>query len=680
MLRPELRFFYRKGDAAKAVLIEDPMGGAFIETDRDTAAFARLLNGERSPAQAYERLLRDRPNAALSQLEVKPVLEELEAHGLLLGQRAGPPQGVTAARRIGPVSQRLRLGSGDRFFAWGARTLGWLYSPAMLVGWLALLGVGLATLIAQWSEFYHELQAVLSVNLVLMFWLAWIISKAWHELQHGIVARLHGVEVREFGLLFIIFLPLGAYVDITGAWRLESRWRRLHITAAGIVGELGLGSLAVLLWSWAPDGDWRAFLHALVITTMVSSIVFNANPLMRYDGYYALTDLLRVPNLYQRGAAATRDFTVRHLTGVPAREPHPPLIALYGWAALAWRLVLAATLSILAARLAFGFGLVLALAVIWGMLLVPLGRLLQTIWKIGPAARRRAALRGAMAAAGLVALWFAPIPTWISAPGVVDYRDSLQLRAGASGAVVDISVKEGVNVEKGSPVVTLANHALDTEYRRLAARHEHARIELEKARSSENPTAFQGKRELLEAVREEMGEAERRLGELDVRSPRSGIIFGGELRDLRGAWVKRGDLIGEIADLETLEVKAWLLPDDVALLKSRSARFTFRPLGFGISSLPVLLERLDPAVAIELPPASITAEGGGPLAVDASGEKRRLAETRFLSTFSPEGSTRGWYPGAPGRLISNVVWRPVNTIIRGWFDDFDLREPSRWTL
>lgn len=680
MLRPELRFFYRDGDPAKAVLIEDPMGGAFIETDRDTAAFARLLNGERSPAQAYERLLRDRPNASLSQAEIRPVLEELGAHGLLRGQAAGPPQGMAAGRRMGPISQRVRLGSGDRFFDAAARTFGWLYSPAMLVGWLVLLVVGLAELIAQWDAFYHELQSLLSVNLILMFWLAWVVSKAWHEFQHGVVARLHGVEVREFGILFILFVPLGAYVDVTGAWRLESRWPRLHITLAGIIGELGLGALAVLLWTRAPEGDWRAFLHALIVATTVSSLLFNANPLMRYDGYYALTDLTGVANLYQRGVTAVRDIAVRLLTGDAPRASEPPAIAIYGGLALLWRMVVAVALCVIAAHLAFGFGVILTLMVVWTMALAPLGKFAQAIWQSGVASRRKAALRVGLAVAVVAAAWFAPIPTWISAPGVVDYRDSLQLRAGASGAAVDIAAREGTSVEKGSPVVTLVNQPLQTEYRRLAARHEHARIELEQARSSENPTASQGKRELLEAVREEMAEAERRLGELDVRAPRSGIIFGGELRDLRGAWVKRGDLIGEIADLDTLEIKAWLLPEDVTMLKTASARFTFRPIGFGIPSLPVVLDRLDPAAAIELPPASITAEGGGPLAIDVSGEKRRLAETRFVSTFHPEVSADGWYPGAPGHLVSTIIWRPAGTIVSGWFDHIDWRDPAKWAL
>ncbi len=680
MLRPELRFLYREADAAKGVIIEDPMGGSFIETDRDTAAFARLLNGERSPEQAYERLLRDRPGTSLSLFEVKPVLEELEAHGLLRSEKPGPPQGVPAARRIGPISQRLRLGSGDRFFAAGARHLGWLYDPVALVAWLVLLGVGLAELGGQWNQFHHELRAMFSVNLVVTFWLAWLVSKAWHELQHGIVARLHGVEVREFGLLFIMFLPLGAYVDVTGAWRLESRWRRLHITLAGLVGELGLGALAILLWAEAPEGDWRSFLHALVVTTMVSSIVFNANPMMRYDGYYALTDLLRVPNLYQRGAAAIRDATIRCLTSAPPREPHPPLIALYGWAALVWRLVLAVTLSVVAAHFAFGFGLVLVLVVIWGTVFVPLGRLLQAIWKTGPEGRRRAGLRGALLAAALAAFWFVPIPTWISAPGVVDYRDSLQLRAGVSGAVADIAIEEGARVGEGDPVATLTNRALEAEYRKLRARHEHARIELEEARSGGDPTAVEGKRELLQAVREEMTEAERRLGQLELRAARSGMIFGGEMRDLRGSWVKRGDLIGEIAELDKLEVRAWLRPEDVILLKGAPAQFSFRPVGFGAASRPVLLDRLEPAAATELPPASLTAEGGGPLALDVSGEKRKLAETRFVSTFLPEAAVDGWFPGVPGRLVSDVVWRPANEIIRGWFDRFDLREPSRWTL
>ncbi|WP_198174403.1 site-2 protease family protein [Mesorhizobium xinjiangense] len=678
-LRCELRFLYRERAGAQTVLIEDPMGGSFMETDNDTAAFARLLNGRRTAGEALRQLHADRPGARLSEAEVEPVLDELRRHGLLHGDEAGPP-GKAGRRRIGPVSQRLRLGSGSGFFESCARYLGWLYGPFGWMLWAGLITAGAATMIANGSRFYQELGTLFSVDLIVLFWLAWLISKAWHEINHGVVARLYGVEVREYGVLFILFFPLGAYVDVTDAWRLESRWQRFHITAAGIIGELGLGAIAVMLWTRAPEGDWRAFLQSLVVATTVSSLLFNANPLMRYDGYYALTDLTGIANLYQRGAAAVRNMTLRFLTGTASGEKEPAGIVLYGWLALLWRMVVAVTLCVVAAHLAFGFGVVLALMVVWAMVLAPLGKLAQSVWKAGAAPRCKAALRLGFVAAAIAALWFLPVPTWISAPGVVDYRDSIELRAASSGAVVEVAASEGTAITPGDPVVQLVNASLEAERVKLAARQAKTRIELEQARAADDPSTYQSKQDYLETVRQELVEAQMRLDRLAVTAPRAGVIFGGKLRDLEGGWIARGDLIAEIGNMEILEARVWLLPDDATDLVAAPARLTFRQTAFGSHAVPVRLERVEPAAAGELPPAAITAEGGGPLAIDVSGEERRLAVARFASTFVPKGGTEGWYPGAPGRLVSSIIWRPAGTIVIGWFDHIDWRNPAKWAL
>ncbi len=678
-LRPELRFIHREHAGGRSVLIEDPMGGAFMETDIDTAAFARLLNGQRTAAEAFRLLHADRPGAKLSEMEVAPVVEELQRHGLLHGDAAGPP-GRTGNRRVGPISQRLRLGSGNAFFTDCAHYLGWLYGPFGWLLWGALMVAGTATFVANGQRFFHELGTLFSIHLFVLLWLAWLVSKLWHEINHAIVARLYDIEVREFGVLFILFFPLGAYVDVTGAWHLESRWQRLHITAAGIIGELGLGAIAILLWAHAPEGDWGSFLQALIVATTVSSLLFNANPLMRYDGYYALTDLAGVPNLYQRGMMATRNTTLRLLTGAPTGEQEPTGIAIYGLLALIWRMVVAVTLCVVAAHLAFGFGLVLVLAVIWTMVLVPFGRLSEAVWKTGAPARRRAALRLGLTLAFMAALWFLPVPTWISAPGIVEYRDSLELRAASRGAVINVAARTGGPIAPGDAVVTLANAQLETEHARLAARRTRIRVELEEARAAGDPATYQNKQELLQTVGRELAETQLRIDGLAVSAPRGGTIFGDRLRDLEGAWIDRGDVIAEIGDIGNLEARVWLLPDDASRLAAQSVELTFRQVGYGSVAVPVRLDRIDPTAGSTLPPPAVTAEGGGPLAIDISGDKRRLAVARFASTFRPQGTGANWYPGVPGTLASSIIWRPAGMIISGWFDHFDLREPATWAL
>ncbi|WP_312364157.1 efflux RND transporter periplasmic adaptor subunit [Ensifer sp.] len=676
-LRPELRFVYRDEGARSAVIIEDPLGGTFCETDHETAAFARMLTGTRTAEEALASLRLDLPGIAITPSDVPSLVDELRRHGLLVGSDAATPT-KTGARRIGLISQRIRLGAWDRFFATCAMRLRWLYGPVGLIAWSALLIAGLAELVGHWSSFRLELGTLFSPDMVIMLWVAWVVSKAWHEFQHGVVARLYGVEVREVGILFILFLPLGAYVDVTGAWRVTGRWRRLHITAAGIMGELALGAAAVLLWSGAEHGLWRAFLQSLIVATTVSTLVFNANPLMRYDGYYALVDLFGVSNLYQRGMSATRDRAIFLLSGLRPRIAESRWIELYGWLAMVWRVVAATTLTIVATHLAFGFGLVLGAVVVWSMVVAPLLGFARSLWGVQRGNPRPLALRIAATAAAIVFLWFLPLPTWISAPGIIAYRDAQQIRATSAGMVTDIGVSTGDMVTPGTPLITLANPSLDADHRRLIARRDGTRILLARAQSLADPAAQQGARQALSAMEEEIADTQTRLAGLKVTAPRAGILFGKDIDALAGRWVARGELIGEIGEPSQLEVRVWLRPADVEMLHANGSDLSFRSIGFAAPAVPISLTRLDPVASNALPPPAITAEGGGPLAIDLRQKDHKLADVRFSSRFAPKTKPDGWLAGVPGTLTSGVRWKTAGSSIREWLENVNLGHLPQW--
>ncbi len=671
-LRNELLFSIRNRDekAEYQVLIEDPVGGGFLETDRETAAFLQLLNGERTAEEALQRLYAEFPGAALSSDDVPFLLQELGLQGLLAGDGQGPPQPARPAR-IGPVVQKLRLGTFDSLFRTIARRCAWAFGPTALIVWLMLVLFGAVEFVANGREFAASLGVFWSLESVLWLWLAWIISKIWHELQHGVVARLHGVEVREAGVLLVLFVPLGAYVDVSGAWRLESRWKRLHITLAGIMGEFALSAVAILLWVHAPEGEWRLFLQAIVVATTVSTVLFNANPLMRFDGYYALVDLLDVPNLYQRGMTATRGFVVRLLTGQGPSQSDTAGIALYGWLSLAWRISVACTLVVLASHLFFGFGLVLALFVIWSMFLKPAGKLASSLWSAGQTSRRTLVLRTAGLAGTVMALWFLPVPTWFSAPGIVEFYDSRQIRSETSGQVVEIFVGEGDRLQAGDPVVLLANPSLSARLTQLESRYSGVEIEISQALDNHDSMSLSSARKRLEALGKELGEARYRTARLLITAPQSGMLIGEDISELTGTWTERGGLIGEIANPRRREVHAWLLPEDAEKLRGTEIALNFFPDTSGEPSRALSLQRISPAASTRLPPPAITAEGGGPLMIDLGGPERQLVEARFEATFLLNGSDVNLQAGTPGKIVSTIAWVRLGQVLENWFTSFD---------
>ena len=165
----------------------------------------------------------------------------------------------------------------------------------MVVVCLGAVGV----LYVDWQRFSAGSAGILAPGNWWSLAAAWFVLKLGHEISHAAVCKKYGGTVREMGLIFILFAPV-AYVDVTSCWRFSSKWHRIHTAAAGMYAELFLAALAVFGWS-AESAVVQHLLHNVVFMASLTTILFNANPLMRFDGYYLLTDLVDVPNLYSQG-------------------------------------------------------------------------------------------------------------------------------------------------------------------------------------------------------------------------------------------------------------------------------------------------------------------------------------------------------------------------------------------
>ena len=205
-----------------------------------------------------------------------------------------------------------------------------------------------------------------------------------HELWHGLVSKHYGGQVYEAGVLLVLFLPIG-YVDATPSWRFPGRWQRIHTAAAGMIAELSVAAVAAFVWAELPPGPAADLAFNLVLIAAVDTLIFNANPLMRFDGYFILADLTGIPNLYQRGQEFTRHLGRRYLLGI--RSAWSPglgalkglFVRVYGLAALAWRIAILVVILVVASGLFHGLGLVVSVLAGAALLAVPLLRLVRAV-------------------------------------------------------------------------------------------------------------------------------------------------------------------------------------------------------------------------------------------------------------------------------------------------------------
>ena len=424
-----------------------------------------------------------------------------------------------------------------------------------LLTWPALLmacGLVLSALLligTQGDEFLARLpqfQAFFQpTNLV---YLAMVLAgcKILHELGHAIACKRFGGECRELGVLLLVFTPC-LYCNVSDAWMLRNKWQRIAISAAGIGVELVLASLATWLWWFSQPGLFNSICLNVMFTCSVSTLLFNGNPLLRYDGYFILADLVERPNLRQQAQGALQ-AAARWCCGMPAqtgwllstRERWG--LALYGVISLLYRWLLAIGIWLVIYRLLQPYRLELlaqglAAWMLISLLAVPGWQMIHSLRQpsvSGRLNRPRMAMVGAGVAALLLLIGLVPLPRSISAPAVIEPDQAVGIHTAVAG-VLTAGAELGHPVATGDTLAVLANHDLDRHVVRLSGQRDTQRLHVEHLRklqggrprsgaadaSSELPTAL----EALASLERQLDEALQNQARLRIVSPQAGTVL-----------------------------------------------------------------------------------------------------------------------------------------------------------
>ena len=224
------------------------------------------------------------------------------------------------AKLRSPLSVQIPLLNPNHFLE---HTVGWfslLFSRGFFVLWLLLVIMLLVMSVRHWEALTSNIsdQILAADNLVLL-WLIYPVIKLLHELAHGYVIKRFGGDVHEVGIMFLVFFPM-PYVDATASTSFSSKYHRMLVDGAGMMVELFIAALAMLVWIGAEPGLLRSFAYNILFIAGVSTLLFNGNPLLRFDGYYLLADWLEIPNLAQKANQYWGYLAKRYLFAVPDLE------------------------------------------------------------------------------------------------------------------------------------------------------------------------------------------------------------------------------------------------------------------------------------------------------------------------------------------------------------------------
>jgi len=555
-MRPDLAVHPQRFGRERYWVVKDPVALAYFHLRDEEHAILRMLDGRTSLAEIKRRFEEAFAPLQMSLEQLQAFLGRLHHAGLVLADAPGQGDRLLARhgrrrRRAGlqalsnVLAVRLRGVDPEPLLAWLYPKCRWLFS-AWFLGLCLLLGAGAVALVAvefdvlvarlpRFQEFFT------ARNLV---WLAVALAsaKVMHEMGHALACKHFGGECHELGILFLVFTPC-LYCNVSDSWMLADKWRRIAISAAGIGVEIVLASVCTLLW-WASE---PGLLNTLCLSGMfvcsVNTLLFNGNPLLRYDGYFILSDLLEVPNLAQQSRALVGRGLARVFLGVdPGRDRSLPernraVLAAYGAASTVYRWCVVIAILWFCYRVLQPYRLevaaeALALIVAAGLVAMPvvtLGRLLRN-----PAWRRRIRRGRAMLAFGLliaaiVGVGLIPLPFCVTAPAVLQPRDARHVYVVVPGTLAE-SVSAGEVVEAGQPLARLANLDLRREIVDLAGRRDLARLELEnlRLRLADDPSVaprIPAAREALADVEARLDQRRRDHARLVLRAPVSGTVL-----------------------------------------------------------------------------------------------------------------------------------------------------------
>ncbi|MEW6690987.1 MAG: hypothetical protein AB1452_18075, partial [Pseudomonadota bacterium] len=544
--------------------------------------FIGLMDGERTVQQIWDAVCAQLGDAAPTQEEVIHLLGQLHAADALLCDV--PPDSLEVFRRHQrhermlwkrrlwtPLALRFPLFDPDRFLD---RTLPWvrpLFGWFGIVLWLAVVGTGAVLAAAHWTDLTEDIgDRVLDPGNLVLLWFVYPAVKALHELGHAYTTKKWGGEVHEIGIMLLVLSPV-PYVDASSAWGFRDKRRRMVVGAAGIAVELFLGSLALFTWLAVEPGAVRAIAYNVILICGVSTLLFNGNPLLRFDGYYVLSDALEIPNLGQRSNQYLGYLFQRYALG--ARDAESPArsagerfwMVLYGIASFLYRVFITFVIVLFIAGKFFVIGVLLAIWAVATQVLTPVAKGLSFLLQSPGLRRRRARALAtsaalALAAAGL--LFAAPVPSWTRAEGVIWVPEEAQLRAGADGFIERLLAPAGSEVARGQPLIQAEEPFLETRVAMLRAQLEELGAKYDALLPSDRVQAAMVREEMV-AARANLERALERQAELIFRSNARGRLVLPGAADMPGRFVRKGQLVGYVLQPGELTARVALEQDDI---------------------------------------------------------------------------------------------------------------------
>ena len=618
-------------------ILQDPTSGRHHRYSPAAYLIISLMDGQRTVEKIWEVASEKLGDDGLTQDEVVQLLTQLHQSDLLYGDNTPDFRELSSradkvARRklfqsfMNPLAVRIPVLDPDRFLSATLPFVRPLFSWFGALLFVCVVSVALALTGLHWDALTENIaDRVLATESLLLLIITYPFVKALHELGHGYAAKIRGGEVHEMGLMFLVFIPV-PYVDATSIASFQNKWHRALVGAAGMIVEVFLAALALFAWLNLEPGLAKSFAFNVMIIGGVSTVLFNGNPLLRFDGYYVLSDLIEIPNLGQRSNKYIGYWIQKYLFGVSnAVSPvtaggEARWFVFYGLASFCYRIFITTTIILFVATKFFFIGVLLGF---WSASLIFILPLLKSIkFLFTSPLLREQRQRAYLVSAGfvtlvIVAVTLIPAPLATVTEGIVWANDESVVVAGTDGIVERLVVPVNSRVSKGQALIQMSDSLLPAQVRLLESRLKELNLRYEALQVMDRAEA----RVVLEKIRHAEAElalyAEREK-EMLVSSPSDGVFMLRDAEDLPGKFLHKGQAVAYVVNIDDPTIRVALPHSEIDLVRENTEAIAVRFVEDFNHVLAGRVVRELPNVTNKIPSPALSTEGGGQIFLDPS--------------------------------------------------------------
>ncbi|MCP3870588.1 MAG: peptidase M50 [Gammaproteobacteria bacterium] len=617
-------------------ILEDRLSGRQYRLSESLYELMMKFNGRETLADLWSGQAEDGSDRG----ELLRVMTQLQAAELLIADHPVAPSAQinrwnrqqkqrSRGRWMRPLAPRFPLLDPDRFLRRALPLVSPLFSLPFLLLWLLLMAGGALAAGMHLEPLYdYGASRFSDPRNLLLLWLVYPLVKILHELGHGFAIKRWGGEVHEMGIMLLVFVPI-PYVEASVAGVFPERRRRVVVGAAGIMVEAAIAAVAVIAWVNLGPGLLKDLCYDLFVVAGVSTVLFNGNPLLRFDGYYVMTDAIGIPNLATRSNRYYGYLFKRYLFGV--RDAMSPVTAagerfwflLYGLAAMVYRLFISLTIAFYLAGTYLLLGAVLAVWALTVQFLLPIAKGLGFI-VLSPVLQGRrvravtVTLALLLVIPGIISFLKMPQGTW--AEGVVRPVDGGIVRAEVDGFVQELMHRHGDLVEIREPLLRLEDRQLDARIAVLKGKLQEIQARLDSEALGDR-VQVEIYRERRAKLQRELAQAEADYEKLTLLSPSQGRLELPRSQDLPGRYVKKGETLGYVFNESAVTVRVVIPQPSIDRMLSQARRITLHLPGSGGRVFQAHSLEAVPSATSDLPSSALGSQGGGAIAVDSRDER-----------------------------------------------------------